>query len=261
MKLYFFEAGILKTQKQFLTAGVDVGKPFEVPVPFLLIDHPKGKILFDTGLAYETIHNKLEHWGEAIVSVYNPVMTEEQWCVNAIQNVGCAPEDIDLVILSHLHLDHAGCIGQFPNAKYLVQRDELHYAYVPDSYMKGAYIRKDFDKEVDWVILEGWQDDRYDLFGDGSIIIYFTPGHSPGHQSILVNLPNSGSMFFAADSCYTQENLDQGILPGLMWSAYETEKTVNRIKNFIQDLNGAKIITGHDPEAWKEIKQAPEYYD
>jgi N-acyl homoserine lactone hydrolase len=163
MKLYFFEAGILKSQKQYFTLGLGVGEPFDVPVPFLLIDHPKGKVLFDTGNAFEIIHNKEEHWG-GILGAYDPVMTEDQWCVNAIKKVGVAPEDIKYVILSHLHLDHAGCVGHFPNAKYVVQRDELHFAYVPDPYMKLAYIRKDFDKDVDWFILEGWNDDQFDAW-------------------------------------------------------------------------------------------------
>lgn len=257
MKLYFFGTGTLKTQKHLLTLNSGIGEDFEVPVPFLLIDHPKGKILFDTGVALEVVHEKEAHWGD-VLAAYDPVMTEDQWCVNGIKKVGCAPEDIKYVIMSHLHLDHAGGVGHFPNARYIVQRDELHFAYVPDSYMKGAYIRKDFDKDVDWLILNGWTDDKFDLFGDGTIQIYFTPGHTPGHQSLLVNLPDSGPMFFAADACYTEENF-QGVLPGLMWNAAETVRSVERMR-FLQDVQGVTIVAGHDPEAWKQIKKAPEFY-
>ncbi len=260
MKLYFFEAGILKSKKHYFTLGQGIGEDFDVPVPFILIDHPKGKVLFDTGNAFETIHEKESHWGSIVVAAYNPIMTEDQWCVNAIKKIGCSAEDIKYVILSHLHLDHAGCVGHFPNARYLVQRDELHFAYVPDPYMKAAYIRKDFDKEVDWFILNGRADDKFDLFNDGAIQIYFTPGHTPGHQSILVNLPKSGSMFFTADACYTCENLRSGTLPGLMWNAGETVRTVQRIR-FLQDTHGVTIVTGHDPEEWKKFRQAPEYYE
>ncbi len=259
MKLYMFEAGVLKSQKQFFTLNSGYGEAFDVPVPFCLIDHPKGKVLFDTGNALEVVNNKHEHWG-AIVGAYDPVMTEDQFCANAIKKVGCDPAEIKYVILSHLHLDHAGGVGHFPNARYVVQRDELHFAYVPDPYMKLAYIRKDFDKDVDWMILEGWQDDGFDLYGDGAIQIYFTPGHTPGHQSILVDLPNNGPTFFAADSCYTQSNLEQGILPGLMWSAGDTVRSVDRMR-YLQEARGVKIVTGHDPESWKSVKQAPEYYD
>ena len=188
MKLYFFEAGILKSQKQYFTLGLGVGEPFDVPVPFLLIDHPKGKVLFDTGNAFEIIHDKEEHWG-GILGAYDPVMTEEQWCVNAIKKIGVAPEDIKYVIISHLHLDHAGCVGHFPNAKYVVQRDELHFAYVPDPYMKLAYIRKDFDKDVDWFILEGWNDDQFDLFN--ALVDWVERGIKPDSVTAWVNPDNS----------------------------------------------------------------------
>jgi N-acyl homoserine lactone hydrolase len=259
MKLYFFEAGVLKSYRQYFLLGTDVGKPFDVPVPFLLIDHPKGVVLFDTGNAYETIHTKKEHWGD-ILAAYDPAMTEDQWCINAIQKVGYRPDQVKYVILSHLHLDHAGCVGLFPNAKYIVQRDELHYAYAPDPFMKLAYIKKDFDKPVDWLFLEGWRDDKFDVFGDGKLILYFTPGHTPGHQSLLVNLEKSGPMFFAADSCYTLDNLDKMILPGLAWHFGETLKSVQRMK-LLKDLHGVQIVTGHDPDAWKAYKQAPNFYE
>lgn len=259
MKLYFFEAGVLKSQKQYFTYGVGVGDKYDVPVPFFLIDHPKGIVLFDTGNAREVVSDKNKHWG-GIVAAYDPVMTDDQWCVNAIKRVGYKAEDVKIVILSHLHLDHAGCVGQFPNAQYVVQRDELHYAYVPDFFMKAAYIRKDFDKEVNWLLLDGWRDDKYDLFGDGRIVICFTPGHTPGHQSLLLDMPKSGKMFFAADSCYTEENLDSNCLPGLAWNFGECVKTVQRIQS-ARDLGGAQVITGHDPVAWKKYKKAPDYYE
>lgn len=257
MKLYFFQAGILKSEKQYFTAGRDVGKKFDVPVPFFLIEHPDGYVLFDTGNAYEVVNNKQEHWGD-VIAAYDPVMTEDEWVVNAVKKVGVEPEDIKYVVLSHLHLDHAGGVGHFPNAKYIVQRDELHFAYVPDFYMKGAYIRKDFDKDVDWLILEGWQDDKFDIFSDGKLVIYFTPGHTPGHQSLLVNLDEEGKMFLTGDSCYTTENLNEDVLPGLSVDSHAVVKTMQRTRH-LKDL-GVKIITGHDPVAWKAFKKAPEAY-
>lgn len=258
MKLYFFEAGILKSQKQFFTADRGVGEPFDVPVPFYLIEHPDGYVLFDTGNAYEVVDNKLEHWGEGLLAAYDPVMSEEQWVVNAIQELGVKPEDIKYVILSHLHLDHAGGVGHFPNAKYIVQRKELHFAYVPDFYMKAAYIRKDFDKDVDWLILEGWRDNKYDVFGDGKILIYFTPGHTPGHQSVLVNLDEDGPFFLTADSCYTTENLDEDVLPGLVADPSATVKTIQMIRTLREQ--GVNIVVGHDPVEWKKFKKAPDFY-
>lgn len=258
MKLYFFQCGILKSQKQYFTAGRGLLEPFNVPVPFFLIEHPDGHVLYDTGNALEVAQDKEKHWG-GVVAAYDPEMTEDEWVVNQIKTVGVKPEDIRYVVLSHLHLDHAGGVGHFPNAKYVVQREELHFAYVPDFYMKGAYIRADFDKDVDWFILEGWRDHKFDLYGDGKLVIYFTPGHTPGHQSVLVNLDNDGSIFLTGDSCYTLENLNEDVLPGLVWGPTETVKSIQTMR-YLQDQHGVKIVTGHDPTAWKEFKKAPDYY-
>lgn len=259
MKLYFFECGVLKSQKQYFTAGRGLLEPFDVPVPFFLIEHPNGFVLYDTGNALEVAIDKNKHWGD-IVAAYDPVMSEDQWVVNQIKKVGVEPEDIKYVILSHLHLDHAGGVGQFPNAKYIVQREELYYAYVPDYFMKGAYIRADFDKDVDWFILEGWRDNKFDLFGDGKIVIYFTPGHTPGHQSVLVNLEKEGPMLLTGDACYTTENIDENVLPGLGWSPSLCIQSIQTMR-FLRAEQGVKIVTGHDPVAWKQYKQAPAYYE
>ncbi len=259
MKVYFFESGILKSQKHFFVNTAPHGTDFVVPVPFFLIDHPKGKVLFDTGNALEVAQNPLEHWGNAMVSAYGPEMREDQWSVNQLKAIGVQPEDIKFVILSHLHLDHAGGVGQFPNATYIVQKQELEYAYTPDSFMKAAYIRKDFDRDVNWLTLNGFADDGYDLFGDGTIKIYFTPGHTPGHQSVMVDLPKEGKMFFTSDSCYTSENLE-GISSGLACSFSDAEKSIKRIWK-LRDADGAHVVVGHDPEAWKGYKKAPAFYE
>jgi len=259
MKVYFFQAGVLKSQKQFFTAGRGVGESFDVPVPFFLIEHERGYVLFDTGNAYETVNNKLEHWGEGTLAAYDPIMREDEWVVNAIKKVGIKAEDIKYVIMSHLHLDHAGGVGHFPNAKYIVQRDELHFAYVPDYYMKAAYIRADFDKDVEWLILDGFNDDNFDVFGDGKMIIKFTPGHTPGHQSLLLNLDKFGPMLLTADSCYTTENIDEDVLPGLVADPIAAVRTINKFK--ILREQGVTIITGHDPVAWESLKKAPNFYE
>jgi len=258
MKLYFFAAGVLRSQKQYFTLGKGTGEPFVVPVPFLLIKHPRGIVLFDTGNAPEVVDGKQAHWG-SVVSVYDPVMTREECCVNAIRQVGVAPEDVNYVVLSHLHLDHAGCVGHFPNARYIVHRDELTYAYVPDHFMKAAYIRQDFDKPVDWMLLDGWRDRTFDLFGDGTVTTCFTPGHTPGHQSVLLQLPDTGPLLFAADACYTMENLEANVLPGLAWNFGEVARSVEWMRMW-RDTRGARIIPGHDPEVWKTLRLAPEYY-
>lgn len=259
LRLYLFECGTLRSQKHLFTMNKGIGEAFEVPVPFFLIKHPKGNVLFDTGNALQAARNPEKHWG-TVTSVYYPVMSEDQYVVNQLEKIGVRREDISHVVLSHLHLDHAGGVGEFPNAAYIVQRAELQWAYVPDFYQKPAYIRADFDKEVNWLLLEGESEDNYDIFGDGILQIWFTPGHTPGHQSLLVNLEKHGSYLLTGDSCYTKEILDNDILPGLVWSPPHTVRSIRRMR-YAQQVKGIRIVTGHDPDAWPAYKKAPEYYD
>ena len=258
MRLYAFSSGILESQKHLFTAGRGMGVPFNVPVPFYLIDHPKGKVLVDSGMALAVAKDPKAHWGSA-VNVYRPVMTEEDFVVNQLALLGVHPEDIAFVIQTHLHLDHAGGVACFSKSRIIVQRDELHFAYVPDYYQKGAYIRADFDHPLDWMILEGWRDDQYDLFGDGRIVIWFTPGHTPGHQLVRLDLPESGPIILTGDACYTEENLNDDVLPGLVWSPPETVRAIRRLREE-RRIFGTRIFTGHDPEAWTRVRKAPDFY-
>lgn len=258
-QLYFFECGTLKSYKHYFTMNRGINEPFEVPVPFFLIKHSKGNVLFDLGNAKECAIDPDKHWGD-VTKAYFPAMTKEQYVVNQLAKLGVEPEDINYVVLSHLHLDHAGGVGDFPNATYIVQKEEYKWAYTPEFYQKGAYIRADFDKNVNWLLLDGENDDKYDIFGDGTLQLWFTPGHTPGHQSLMVNLEQSGKFLLTGDSCYTQEILNEDVLPGLVWSPPHTVKSIQKIR-YAQKILGANIVTGHDPVAWKNYKQAPNFYE
>ena len=257
MKLFVMECGVLRSDKGFFVAG-NAGKKFDVPVPYFLIEHEKGYVLFDSGHNLATLQNAAKAVPQLIWDAYHPEVFEDGYVLNALKKAGVKPEDIVYHICSHLHFDHSGGIGLFPNAKYVLQRQELYYAYVPDPFMKLAYLREDFDRDVDWLLLDGWQDNKYDLFDDGKIIIYYTPGHTPGHQSVLVNLKEDQPMLLAADACYTVENLDGLVLSGL---SCDNSAYIRSLKVF-KDLQkrGVKIVTGHDPDAWASMKKFPNFY-
>ena len=125
---------------------------------------------------------------------------------------------------------------------------------------KPAYIRADFDKPgINWKFLRDKNDDFYDLYGDGSIIIIFTPGHAPGHQSFLVRLNNSGYILLTIDAAYTMDHWNDLTLPGLVCSAVDTVDSVKKLKKLAKEKN-ALIVTGHDPHAWEDFKKAPMFY-
>jgi N-acyl homoserine lactone hydrolase len=258
LRLYFFECGSLKTQVQFIKMNQGLGDPYEIPVPFYLITHPRGNVLYDGGNALEVAQDARGHW-DAVVDAYDPVMSEDDFVVNQLQRMDIDPASIRYVIQSHLHLDHSGAIGHFPNAAYIVQRRELEYAYTPDWFQKPAYIRKDFDRDVRWVYLDGEHDDGFDVYGDGVIKLLFTPGHAPGHQSVLVDLPGDGKIMLTADACYTMDHYNETALPGLIHSAAEVAESNRKLRHVVES-QGATLVTGHDPEEWPKFKKAPDFY-
>ncbi|WP_164870875.1 AttM family quorum-quenching N-acyl homoserine lactonase [Mesobaculum littorinae] len=259
IRLYMFQTGTLKCKVHNIKMNEGNGADYAIPVPFFLLTHPKGHTIIDGGNAVECATDPRGHWG-GICDVYWPEMSEDEGCVAQLEKIGVKPEDVKYVLQSHLHLDHTGAIGRFPNATHIVQRAEYEYAYTPDWFAAGGYIRKDFDKPgLKWQFLEGTADDHFDVYGDGSLITVFSPGHAPGHQSILVNLPQSGPMLLAIDAAYTTDHWEEKSLPGFLASTVDAVRSVQKLRA-LAEKTGATVVTGHDPDAWPGFKQAPEYY-
>ncbi len=232
MKLYLLQCGTIRTKKRLLVAGAPPDERIEVPVPFYLIEHEKGCVLFDTGQPFAAI-------GSLGGGDYVAVMTEADYVTNRLRDTGFKTDEVTHIVLSHLHSDHAGGLEAFPDTACYIQRKEAASPNVPGR----------------WLLLDG----EKDLFGDGRIKILPTPGHSPGHQSLLLNLERSGEILLAADSVYTDEILDNNVLPGVFHNQEETLGTLDRIRTLKQ--RGVRVITGHDPEAWQELRLAPFYYE
>jgi len=258
MKMFVFHASTIHAANKASIVVGSPNEPIELPVSYFLIEHEKGYVLFDTGHNLDTAKDLKNAVPEIIYNVFRPDAYEEGFVLNSLEKAGVKPEQITHVVCSHLHFDHAGGMGFFPNATYIVQRDELRCAYVPDPSIAFAYFKHDFDKDLNWTILDGWVDNCYDIFDDGKLIIYFTPGHSPGHQSLLVNLEKEGSFLLTSDACYCAENLDEFKLPGIV----DDEAAYLANLRVFKDMQkrGVKIVFGHDPEDWTTIKKFPEFY-
>ncbi len=234
---------------------------FEIPVPWFLIKHPQGNVVIDGGNAVEAAIDKRGHWG-AVVDAYDPVMPVSENCVDQLKMVGVSAQDVRYVVQSHLHLDHTGAIGRFPKAQHIVQRSEYEYAFKPHWFSAGAYIRADFDRPgLNWKFLGGEFTDNFDLFGDGTVRMIFTPGHSPGHQSFLITLPESGPILLTIDAAYTVDHWENRALPGLVTSSMQAADSVAKLRRIAKDTN-AMVVTGHDPVTWPSFRKSPQdFYD
>lgn len=255
VELYMFQTGTLRTKRKHIAMNQGE-EAFEIPVPWYLLKHPMGNVVIDGGNAIETAIDKRAHWG-SVVDAYDPVMTLDDDCVEQCRSVGVEPEDVRFVLQSHLHLDHTGAIGRFPRAQHIVQRAEYEYAFRPHWFSAPAYIRADFDRPgLNWKFLGGEMTDYFDLFGDDVIKTIFTPGHSPGHQSVLVTLPNTGPMLLTIDAAYTMDHWNNKALPGLVVSSADAADSVEKLHRLVEKT-GAMVVTGHDPVQWEDWRKAP----
>ncbi|HEY3598345.1 MAG TPA: N-acyl homoserine lactonase family protein [Paraburkholderia sp.] len=260
IRLYMLQTGSMKCKVHNIKMNQGDGAPFEIPIPFYLLTHPKGHMIIDGGTAIEAAADAHGYWG-TVANVYQPVMEQDEGCVAQLRKLGIEPEEIRYVMQSHLHIDHTGSVGRFPNATHVVQRAEYEYAFTPDWYASGAYCRKDFDRPgLKWQFLNGLADDELDFFGDGTLKVIFSPGHSPGHQSFLVTLPNTGPMLLAVDAAYTFDHWNEQALPGFASSMVDAVRSVQKLQGLVQ-RTGAQVITGHDPDAWPKLRRAPQWYD
>ncbi|PDQ18614.1 MBL fold metallo-hydrolase [Mesorhizobium sanjuanii] len=258
IRLYMFQTGQIRQKEVDIKLGYSQDE-FFTPIPWYLIVHPKGNIVIDGGTAVEAARDPVGWWGDTTKKYY-PIMDPEEGCVNQLGKIGMKPDDIKFVLHSHLHLDHSGACGNFPKARHLVQRREIAWAFAADWFMQGGYIKKDLTKDgISWDVMEG--EDQYDVFGDGSVQTFLSPGHTPGHQSIMVRLPNTGSILLAIDAAYTMDHWEEKCLPGALTSAQEAAASVRRLRRIAEKEN-AIVVPGHDMETWKKFKKAPaEYYD
>ena len=254
-RLYLLDVGSVILDQNGLTPGRGMGTLVTVPATAFLITHPKGNILFDTGINPSVITDS-KGKGEVMSKALGLHMTEEQKITNQLAQLGYKPDDIKYVVNSHLHHDHAGGNQFFPKAEFIVQKIEIRVAFYPEVYQKRVYSRKDFDHPLNYKDIEG----DYDIFGDGQIVIWSTPGHSQGHQSLVVNLKNSGKFILAGDAVNEPANIDLLIVPGNVWSPDESIRSLKRLRD-ARSKGGAFLIYGHDPKQWAQLKHAPDFYD
>lgn len=258
-QLYVFTSGGLSG---FAKAAFQMGAQGNIdwcPVSFYVYKHPKGVVMFDTGNNDKTIADPAGWWGP-LAKGFGLKMTKEDAIPVQLAKIGMKPSDVKFVVLGHMHLDHAGNMGQFPNATVVVQEDEVKAALDPDIGFSGYYIPGDFADMKNQNVLKINGD--FDLFGDGSFRVVRAIGHTKGSQFAVAKLPKTGAVIMTSDVVYLKENLDKNLIPPIPGSSnpIDAYKSYQRIRQ-IRDAEGAKIFYGHDPEVFKATKQAPEYYD
>jgi N-acyl homoserine lactone hydrolase len=257
---YAFVCGILKTQTQYMLKDTRVGTPFDIPVTFFVIKHGNDWVAFDTGNNAMVAKDPVSYWGEPVTKAYFPVMKDYEEFQVQIKKLGIAPKDIKAVILSHGHLDHAGAIDNFKGTQVPIYLQKQELELIKKAVAEGkktAYIPDDFKVmgELNIKPIEG----VFDVFGDHTVVAFPTPGHTEGHQSLLVKPSGGKPLVLAADAMYTLENMQEAIPPGLAWDVPRSLQALYVFK--AMNLIGAEVVPSHDPAFWKGKPLVPNKFD
>jgi N-acyl homoserine lactone hydrolase len=249
MQIYALCCGYLESDRSVFFPDNAPGTRMTIPVSSYLLIHPQGRVLFDTGVHCHAIADPVGRLGERRAMRWTVRSQVGDDVVSQLARVGMRPEDITHVINSHFHFDHCGGNEFFPQATFLVQRREMERARSHDN----PYDPHDFDHPLHYQLVDG----DYDLFGDGTLVLLPTYGHTPGHQSLWVRASKAMQLLFTADACYTKEHMDRDVLPHSVWNAEAMSHSLTTLRN-LRDKHGVTLFYGHDPGQWQEIRRAPE---
>lgn len=225
--------------------GVDVGKSVPMSDNCYLMHHGQDWLLWDTGVtdAVAAMPNGQAPSDPRAIHWYKPRTLAVE-----LDAVGVKPSDIKYLAISHTHPDHIGNVEMFPGALLLVQKAEYEW---PNPLGVGRFKPEHPVKK-----LEG----DYDIFGDGSAIIISTPGHTPGHQSLLVKLQKTGAIVLSGDAIHFRSNWDNRRVPSINFDKDKTLASMQRIAEVLEKEK-AQLWINHDKAQRDTLKMAPAFYD
>jgi glyoxylase-like metal-dependent hydrolase (beta-lactamase superfamily II) len=248
LKLYAMTCGWISGDISNFLAG-EKGR-ISIPVPSYLIDHPKGRVLFDTGMHPDTQTDLRGRVGDSLADAFDVTFRPGEEIKARLEALDVEPSSINFIINSHLHWDHTGGNELIPNAKVVIQKREWEAGQVPELIAANAFNPTDYRLGHEIVQVEG----EHDLFGDGSVVAIPTYGHTPGHQSLKIRL-GSDEIVLTADACYMRKTLEDMHLPTIYHDAEQMRETLKTFRRL--QAAGARIFFGHDPEFWRDVPQAP----
>lgn len=242
VRLVPLECGWLESDVSGLMEG-GTGRA-RLPIPSWLVLHPSGTLLFDTGL-----HPDLQHDTARIGSlaeVFTVEFAPGQELSARLHQRDVDPTGVDVVVYSHLHFDHCGGTSLVPEARLVVQRAEWEAAHHPKLIAHDVYNPDDFDLGHDVQLIDG----RHDVFGDGSVVCLPTPGHTAGHQSLLVGL-DSGPVVLTGDCIYFREQLETMRTPPFGADRDQQRRSMRQLAEL--ESGGHRLLFGHDRRQWEAL--------
>ena len=257
LRLYVLDGGsiIIDAPEKFGLTREQV-RNSNMSCPVYLIVHPRGTLLFDTGLGDRYFGRPFNE--SLLGDPPNPLPLQSFVLVtktvkSQLEAIGYPPSKIDFLAMSHPHADHVGNANDFARSTFLVHKGDYDMMFGPSVQVNPGYAAL---KNSETKIIEG----DYDVFGDGTVVLLSTPGHTTGHQSLYVKLAKTGGVVLSGDVYHYPEDLKLDSMPEREKGPGITEASRKKLQAFLAKT-GAQLWIGHDINFFSRQKHAPEYYD
>ncbi|MCY3846764.1 MAG: N-acyl homoserine lactonase family protein [Acidobacteria bacterium] len=243
VRLYVLDCGyifMVDEILEILSLAPDEVPSRDMAVPCYLIEHPQGTLVWDTGLPFPPgTENTLER---------------------QLAELGFAFGDITYVAMSHMHGDHAGNANAFKDSIWLAREAEREYAFSGETEGVGWGTPEIYSEleHSETIVIEG--DDDHDVFGDGKVVIVSTPGHTPGHQVLFVDLAETGPIVLSGDLYHTAPSYEFRRVPTFNFDEAQTRASFEKLDAFME-ATGAELWIEHDYAHHQSLRKSPEYYE
>ena len=249
-RLYVLDGGTLTLDDPsgFGVTIADVKGFAAMPVPAYLVVHPMGTLLWDAGLGDALVGRPTE---ETQRGRFGQVVTAT--LKGQLADVGYSPDDITYLAMSHLHFDHVGNANDYASATWIVQKADREAVDFSDRERTAAYSALEQSQAL---VIDG----DHDLFGDGTVVIKWTPGHTPGHQSLFVNLAATGPIVLSGDLYHYEAERTLNKMPPREVGPGVTAASRAALEALVAETS-AQLWVQHEPMLWATLKKSPAYYE
>jgi len=260
MRLYVLDCGILNISREgverYHVTTAEVGET-RMPVPCFLVAHPKGTLMWDVGVIPDDDVEKAAAGGARYDVNSTAAAVVTRTLRSQLSAIGYRPADITYVAISHAHKDHTANLNQFAAATWLTPPAEREFMWRPQNERVEARFFSALEKST-WIPLDK---DEYDVFGDGKAIIKAAPGHTPGHQVLVLNLASLGKLMIAGDLYhYPAERGFRRAPPDNEFNVAQSAASRATIEQYLAATK-ATILIEHEWAAIAKLKKSPQFYE
>ena len=251
-RIYIFDDGAIKglDPKLFNFKREELKEVDFIDVSYLIV-HPRGTLMFDSGEIPDAAFKDGQPVTQGVMSASKPLLPQ-------LAAAGYKPADINYFALSHYHADHTGNANEFAGATWIVQKAERDFMFSPPP--QGTIIAVDTFVKLKDAKTKVLNNERFDVFGDGTVVLMPAPGHTPGHQVLAVKLAHRGLVVLAGDLYHYPEERTTGRTPTFEFDAEQSKASRAKIEQFVKDNHGELWIE-HDIATHAKLPRSPQYVD